>query len=867
MCYVNLMFLASILCFSLPFVAIILRWFINLFRKDRAVFSMPFNRSLMITSVFFVASIWFLRMAIYYYEVTLGDGCKFTIKELIFDNFIHAIKTLGIDESYVDFIPLGKKVIGKFVGENTIWQSAFGIYVMVLNSITPLVGGAIILDVLTSVFPKIKLHFLVYKKHYYFSELNERSIALAKSIMTDKKHFFSKPMMVFTDTYLDDESELSSELFIAAKKIGAVCVKDDLGHLNVFSFRKKEIFLMDEVESDNLKTLSAMCENKRNTTIKNAQIYIFYQDDAYAMIEKCIFERIKDRFEKGKINNAPVITRVKEYENLILNLLAKKPLIEPLLVEKDEYTNKNEYNLTIIGSGKIGMQMFLSSTWAGQFYGHKLNINVVSEESQEDFINELNKINPEILESTKVNSPLLKVYQEEEDKTFADPYFNLRYGTYNLVNIDLEKIKCNKVILGEESTSEEHEDAEDVFNILDSDYIFVALGSDEMNISIAEDIERKICVNQFGEDNKRKQVIVYIVYNEDFCNILADKHKVLSANVVMYPFGSVDEIYSYKNITMANEDPAAICVRDSYVKASAQAQKAAQTKRITDKLYDSLSSKARDVHLKYRIFSSFLYAKVNYSENTEWDKLTEINEDAIKIYEAEVLAENAREDILQYLTWLEHRRWNAYMRSIGFSHRVMDGKDINLKIHGCLFECAKNPIDGKSEIRKKDLKTKLAKIITDSKELKEKELIDFVISWKRLPENELIKIEDLIKEINTHFNLLNEISKEAIAVRKDCNKEIKKIERSRKDKKIKEELIFEVKEKCKSRIEKLKEQVQTEIGIFIGENDKNKDKNAKAEKLDKLDVASELRGEDMKFYDYPKDTDTKLIEIIKKGGK
>lgn len=843
----------SVLFCLIPAIYAFIKLIYKFKKKEKVVFGQPLSRKLMVLSVFLVASVWSLRFAALYFAEIVGKGDGFNFFEVVFYSLIHSLRTMSMDEDYDKFITLGREMIKTVVSEDVQVMKWYGAYSSFLNFLTPVAGGVIIFDVLTSFFPRLRLSVSIFRNHYYFSELNERTLALAKSILSQKHSIFNKPLLVFTDTYLDDESENSSELFLRARKLGAVCISDELSHLNIKCFREKQFFLMDEKEGDNIKTLSAMCENKSKSMLKKAQIYIFYQDDSYAMIEKRIYDKINTRFDDVK--DAPLIVRVKEYENLILSLLAKKPLVAPLVGREFNPAEKNEYNLTIIGSGKIGMQMFLSSTWAGQFYGYKLNINIVSEESWLTFRNRLNRIGPEILESTKDKAPLLKIYEDEKNKEFAEPYFNLRYGEYDLNYADLTDIECKTVSLTDVGAL-----TQDTFNILDSDYFLVALGSDELNIFAAEELERKISIKQ-KSDKKKTQVISYVVYNNDFCNILNAGDYSLDSDITVYPFGSVEETYSYENVTMMNNDPAALSVKKSYDKASVEKVREEQSKRINNSMYESLSSKARDVHLKHRIFSALLYLKVNDPKNDKWKGLSGLDE---TIYINDVLSGNAGENVLQYLTWLEHRRWNAYMRSIGFVHYEMKGKDIRKKIHGCLVECSDQPIDGNSKIRIDDLKLRLTDCVAFSKKFDKSKIEECIDSWKRLPENEQIQVEELKAALNKVQDDLLTLNKQCLDIEEEKLKCIKKLQKI-KDVSQREKLINQAEESYSLKIADKKKEIRAIIEPSVELSKKAKEgENTDEYVPDMLDRISKLRKSDIKYYDFPKEIDTELIAKVKK---
>ncbi len=527
--------------------------------RRRASSSM--GKWLMFCSACFVLSLWCLRFATSYYSEIIVESSGLSGPDMFFDSLLRALQTMTMNESCSEFVVLGKEMVSYLYAGRDVSRIAFvyGIYASSLDLLAPISGGLALFSALAAFFPKIRLRISAFKKQYYFSELNERSLALAKSIVNTEGSFFHRPVLVFTDTYTDEDDEKSSELYAAAKKLGAICINDDLVYLDIRSYKGKEIFLMDDVEGDNIKTLSELSYPANAAMLRNALIYIFYQDDSYALIEK----KICDSFSGNA--DAPIITRVKEYENLILDLLEKKPLVGPLVKNyKDgktaEYTDKNEYNLTIIGSGIIGMQMLLSSSWCGQFYGYKLNINVVSETEKGKFIDSLNGICPEFIASTQKDNPILKIYKDEtpEEKAEREPYFRLRYGEYDFNNISTADIEC-------ESISDQEEKP---FNILESDYFVIALGSDELNMASAEKLERRLSVVQINPDkpeiSSKNRVIAFAVYNQSFCNILKNNNNEF--NIDVFPFASIEETYSYQNITMANNDSKAKIVDGTYQK-------------------------------------------------------------------------------------------------------------------------------------------------------------------------------------------------------------------------------------------------------------------------------------------------------------
>lgn len=824
---ISVFLILSIFVWMIPFVSFVVQYIKGNKSKPISLYSLEIR--LIFASLFFVGALWCLRFSTSYYEKIVLSYSGFSVAELVFDSLLQSLQTMTMSVDSFKFIILVKSMIeeiycGKYVD---VLKSFYGIYISILDLLAPITSAAALFSILTAAFPKLKLRCSFFRKQYYFSELNERSIALAKSIMNTKTtKFLAHPVLVFTDVYLDDKNEKSSEFYLTAKKLGAICVKDDIAHLKIKTFKEKEIYLMDENESGNIKHLSEFSSETICESLKNTFIYVFYQDDSYALIENKIKIVIAEQHKLS--DKPPVITRVKEYDNLIFNLLSKKPLIEPLLRNyKDGFPypaedNAEEYNLTIIGSGKIGMQMLLSSSWCGQFYGYKLNINVVSNENGDEFENNINNCYPEFIESTKINSPLLKVYNGRN--VTNEPYFNLRYGEYDFNKTSVSAVNCISLT-----------DREDAFRIIDSDYFLIALGTDEANMLAAEKIKKQITIKQYrNEQGKCKnRIIAFAVYNQNFSETLKKSSFDSDNKIELYPFGSIDDTYSYQNITMLNQDPAAILVEKVYLNQSFK-EKTYEEKQETQieqnkKIYDIMSSKAREVHFKYRIFSAFLLNKndVKSDDNDKfrWDVLEAFDVLTLDLYSKFILSDEAKEkknNILQYLTWLEHRRWNAYIRSVGFSYDTKKDKNIELKFHGCLCECSINPLCGHSNIRIDDLKKRLFDYAFNIEQISTSEFALCVNEWKRLPEkSECIQTALLLEHLDD--NLIQRV----IELKKSKNAEttLKK-------------LIDEIVEAC------------------LCQDD---EESTNQFECDMLDLASVRNGHDMKYFDFPQKTDSGLV--------
>lgn len=220
-------------------------------------------------AIYALLVIWLARFLVILFSkdgIATGDGLPtngLLWWEKLFDSLIHALQSFSMDEDYTQYTVAGKQLLEE--AGLPEWSLFYGILVSIYNILAPVLGGALVLNILTSLFPSIKISLFLHRHKVVFSELNEASICLAEDIMRDKQYYkvlkmhtrFSfRPLIIFTDAYVDSQSEISSELFDRAKEIGAVCVKNDLINLRLSRSMAVTYLLMDEKVADNITSFS-----------------------------------------------------------------------------------------------------------------------------------------------------------------------------------------------------------------------------------------------------------------------------------------------------------------------------------------------------------------------------------------------------------------------------------------------------------------------------------------------------------------------------------------------------------------------------------------------------------------------------------
>ncbi|MBR6594641.1 MAG: hypothetical protein IKK83_05620 [Clostridia bacterium] len=669
-----------------------------------------FSHTLGATLVF-LAAVWCMRYAVGRFVMPLTGHSGF---EEGVNSLLHALQTFSMDEDYTSYVSNGKimmEVLTKGCSNASGWIAAYGVYAFLLNIAAPIAGGALILELITGLFPSLKLWFyskLLWKERCYFSELNERSLALAKSLRSQKYRIFCKPVIVFTDAYTDKDNEKSAELLAEAKQLGALCIKDDICHARCNRFFKRSFFLMDEVEVDNLQTLANLTNSQNYKTVLRAKIFVFSQSTNHTLVEKQLRERLEKTLGVAE-KDMPLIFPIQIYKNIIADLLSDLPLYEPI-VHRYKEDRTTDLNVTILGTGYIGTEMFLASCWAGQMHNVRLHFNIISKESESEFLGRIDFISPEIMQSSKPCHPIL-CYNGEGDTN--PPYFSLNYMEGDLKAWD-----------GKDPEARERLDEV----LAKTDYCLVALGNDEDNMTVAKELRCRIGKAHMDDGKGRRTLIAYVIYNPCLCELLNTKKHLSPCGgtpcVYSHAIGSLHEQYDIQTVYTSIYE---LQKKEEELKLTEKergAQKAKKkpkkqygvkdnsrrsdivTKDTTDRgknsqNYDHWATLSRVIHIKYKLFSmGWIKDSVFDGEEQHKERVSE----AYNLFKRLCIgyppkgAEKVAAEFMEkrdMLAWNERRRWCAFTRSQGYSStdkcreyfdHCGDHKHMELRLHPCLVE-------------------------------------------------------------------------------------------------------------------------------------------------------------------------------------
>lgn len=647
------------------------------------------------------------------YTLSYDDGGLLDFGELFVRIVSGTFQIFTLDADYVtimtcadNFGCLGVRIFKILFGITTVFA--------------PVTGGFAIIALISQVVPAIKIILHSGKcTKYVFSELNEYSIVAAESIhnryLLGRKNCstpeeweeLKSHIIIFTDAYTDRDLENSNELLIRARKIGAICIKTDISELKlwwIFRFGKNRrvvYYLMDRCEESNLKAATMLLSDSNaengyaeNSYAKNwldskrrfnrisplfkchnIMLYVFTQDAEAGEIIKTAKEALAKRYsnERGKSKLVVYTKIINEYRNLTYQMVSgyindadesaarlhNYPLYYSLIgVNEQKKLNVglnygecdlSKLNIVIIGGGRIGIEFFKTGYWCGQmlkdlnpaqgklpFIPTQLNITVLSKYAVKTFAR-LRQDMPEVFKRGEL-------IIEHGSVKYIDDY---AYITCEFISISY----CPSSVSEElDAGDDPHNAFDDVFdkNCLEADYVLVALGNDDLNLQAAHHIKRKLDAYNLGK--LRRIPINYVIENDSLYGSLC-KYDISEGEggCILNPFGSIGSRYSYRNIRMTDLE------KRAYVVNQVHDSNNVSFSEFVANEYNLNSSVASALHFPYMLVVCRILKTMYYKDR-----------DSIETSEDFDTFNAIRHNFLNPLYWVEHRRWNAYIRSEGF---------------------------------------------------------------------------------------------------------------------------------------------------------------------------------------------------------
>ncbi len=620
----------------------------------------------------------------------------------------------------------------------------------------PILASSLILSFVGDFGEKIRYFFSWTPKHYVFSEINVNSVELAKGV----KNTDGKKTLVFCNGKDADKNLLEE-----AKKLGGIVLHGSCKNLKLF-FKNYEFYFISENEDKNIEltediiakkerlkkhdiTVNTFAQSGTNIEVIESMISkkpcAVFESTHEKLIEKAIeilntapntkivffnvsktdhkFAAFKEEYShklKGNAfetyssdwNTAELNDGFKAYnitlyypeektndegkketvasnkglgyhKNHLVTQWQEEPLKIRFVDEIALFCNNLIFNhplydlpdgrkdicVLLVGCGRLGTQMLKTVAWCGQIDGYTLKIRVLDKKA--------NKIKEE----------------------FYSQYPEMEKYTIEFENdVDINSKDFEKKII----------------DCSDATFVCVATGSDELNISAAENIYRILRRNYTGYTPPIFTRIRKMMKSENF----EEKGPFLFERKI-HLFGTTSSMFSNETLFNSQLESLAFAVHLCYNRALDKPKSSFEYQKALYDFYTSeysrRSSMAAALHIPSKLKSINISTASPLPQENE---LADFEEKINKNKEA--------------LTRNEHERWNAFMRSEGFrsvdietvkkyAPYTRSHKDEAAKLHPCItswtdldtLQQQYNQLQKKLYLKKSDFKEYDEKLVVE----------------------------------------------------------------------------------------------------------------------------------------------------------
>ena len=512
---------------------------------------------------------------------------------------------------------------------------------------SPVLAAGAVVSVFANLSSYCKFLFGRGKDVYIFSDLNENSLALANNL----KAADPKRMIVFTDVFPQND-ESTYELINQAKKIGPIMFKKDITLVN-FRIHSKStkmyFFIMGPNEEENLNQAVVLCskgkppraERKKDKKLQKTYGYDFPRRGDTRLY--FFTEHFSSEVQFSTIQTDHIrLRRVNTVQSLVYKLLDDNGMqifdsaVETENTVENTVTGKpdkeKKISAFVIGMGRHGTEMVKALTWFAQVHPYRLEITATDMRPNAADIFKSNY--PELFDCNPAEPPLdpTQKYHNGDFTTPGEAHYQISIHS----GIDTDVSAFDEILK----------------KVRDTSYIFVAMGDDDMNIKTA--IRVRIMTARMGYN----PVIHAVIYNPHKTSIFPTRYDEEKGYTVaaegnrynIIPFGDMDKTYSEECVLNSQLEGEALARHMKYTyrmilqNGFEGKKKEEETRRGEESFWSSdynyRSSIASVIHSKFKRLCNTPGSRKAPADRTSTEKYFHAN--------------------------MEHRRWNAYVRSEGY---------------------------------------------------------------------------------------------------------------------------------------------------------------------------------------------------------
>lgn len=293
---------------------------------------------------------------IYYVDYLAAETGFFKVVKaflLAVQNVLRLITLNGEFNNIRDFLADASRV-------NAVLGECYSIYAAIIFVAAPLLTAGFVLSFFRNASAMVRYSLRSCRELYVMSELNERSLALAKNILGEGRR---GRVVIFADVFENGE-EQNYELVFTARQMGAICVKKDVADLGLKYARrcKRKIYLIGEDQDENIGQALKLINRHRGTKFCNREL------EFYVFSETAESAALLDSVEKGTMK----VRRFHQSRSLALTEM----LTHPIFSNAIPLQGQKQIRIAILGLGNCGTEFLKTICCLAQMPGYTAEIHV-----------------------------------------------------------------------------------------------------------------------------------------------------------------------------------------------------------------------------------------------------------------------------------------------------------------------------------------------------------------------------------------------------------------------------------------------------------------------------------------------------------
>lgn len=464
------------ICFILSFLILLIAgvscavWNLNIHfkRLSKAQILNPIN----VFSVFvFIA---FLIMFIPNAYIERGENAFIAVLSAFFDT--------------MDGLSFGNRLgnmIDRFFSAMPGVPQGYILYACIISFLVPVLTTRAVFTVFRDWFTQVRYSINRRKTFHIFSELNVKSLTVARDIIKSDKN----ARVIFSST---DKKTTDNTYIEQARKINALLTDKTL---NVFktgnspSDKKLYLYFIGEDKKQNIQLALDKFESIRNSA-REISVLVFSTDPTA--------EYVVDLANSGNTNPKVRMELFNEAQRTAYNIVYEHPVYE---VQAED----GNINVMILGAGHIGIELAKAITWCSQMRNCSLSIKVFD--------------------------------KDNKNEKFGFPFKHLTEKLQKIgTTVNIEFFDCD--IFSDRFDSLRFENA---------DYITIDVGDDASNMAAALQIReiysRQKNISGYFPSERKGPKIITIIENSETKKIV---ESLKDSSII--PYGTVNDVFSLDNI-------------------------------------------------------------------------------------------------------------------------------------------------------------------------------------------------------------------------------------------------------------------------------------------------------------------------------